>query len=97
LNSLGKGSAGEVDNRQDSTPAWSSGVFRLRRLAEHNIADGLSVHTFETFIADFASRGRNTYTLKSDDSTPVFEQVPVPTQLQVHVYELLVFFPVKGD
>ncbi len=58
--------------------------------------DGLVVHSFETLIAELASRGRSTYRLKSDPTGPTFQQVPPPTALQARAYELLGLFPVKG-
>jgi transposase len=57
--------------------------------------DGLEIHSFETLMADLASRGRNTYKLKSDPAGPTFIQVPEPTALQARAYELLGLFPVK--
>ena len=58
--------------------------------------DGLAVHSFETLIAELASRGRSTYRLKSDASGPTFQQVSQPIALQAKAYELLGLFPVKG-
>jgi hypothetical protein len=40
-------------------------------------------------IADLASRCRNTYKLKNDDSSLTFSQVPELTALQKRAYELL--------
>ena len=47
-------------------------------------------------MAELASRGRNTYRLKSDDSSLTFTQVPEPTAIQRRAYELLGLFPVGG-
>jgi transposase len=58
--------------------------------------DGLVVHSFETLIAELASRGRSTYRMKSDPNGPIFSQVPKPTDLQVRAYELLGLLPVNG-
>ena len=58
--------------------------------------DGLVVHSFETLIAELASRGRSTYRMKSDSSGPTFNQVPKPTALQTRAYELLGLLPVNG-
>ena len=58
--------------------------------------DGFPVHSFETLIAELASRCRNTYKLKNDDSSLTFSQVPEPTALQKRAYELLGLFPVRG-
>ena len=64
--------------------------------ATHTTPDGLPVHSFETLMAELASRGRNTYRLKSDDSSLTFTQVPEPTALQRRAYELLGLLPVGG-
>lgn len=64
--------------------------------ATHTTPDGLPVHSFETLMAELASRGRNTYRLKSDDSSLTFKQVPEPTAIQRRAYELLELLPVGG-
>jgi hypothetical protein len=63
----------------------------------HRTEKGLKVHSFETLIAELASRGRNTYRLKSDPSGLTVKQVPEPTALQTRAYELLGLYPVKGN
>jgi len=67
-----------------------------KKKATHMTPDGLPVHSFETLKAELASRCRNTYKLKNDDSSLTFSQVPVPTALQKRAYELLGLFPVSG-
>jgi len=62
--------------------------------ATHTTPEGLPVHSFETLMAELASRGRNTYRLKSDDSSLTFTQVPEPTPIQRRAYELLGLLPV---
>jgi hypothetical protein len=62
----------------------------------HTTSDGLPVHSFESLIAELASRARNTYRLKSDDSKLTFKQVPAPTPIQRRAYELLGLLPVDG-
>ncbi len=62
--------------------------------ATHMTPDGLAVHSFETLLAELASRGRNTYRLKSDDSRLTFTQVPEPTAIQRRAYALLGLLPV---
>ncbi len=64
--------------------------------ATHTTQDGLPVHSFESLIAELASRARNTYRLKSDDSKLTFKQIPAPTPLQRRAYELLGLLPVHG-
>jgi transposase len=67
-----------------------------RKKATHMTPDGLPVHSFETLMAELASRCRNTYKLKADGSSQAFNQVPAPTALQKRAYELLGLFPVSG-
>jgi len=38
-----------------------------------------------------------TYSLKTDKSSPMFQQVPPPTPLQAKAYELLNLLPVAGN
>ncbi len=67
-----------------------------RKKRTHLRDEGLPVHSFETLMAELASRGRNTYRLKSDNQTPTFSQMPKSTQLQARAYELLGLLPVAG-
>jgi hypothetical protein len=62
----------------------------------HTTPEGLPVHSFDTLLAELASRGRNTYRLKSNDSRLTFTQVPDPTPIQRSAYELLRLLPVAG-
>ena len=64
--------------------------------ATHTTPDGLPVHSFESLIAELASRARNTYRLKSDESKLTFKQIPAPTLIQRRAYELLGLLPVEG-
>jgi len=59
--------------------------------------DGFPVHSFATLMAELASRARVTYGLKSDESTPSFQQAPEPTPLQAKAYALLALLPVAGN
>ena len=63
----------------------------------HQTGDGLPVHSFETLLADLASRARVTYELKSGDSQLTVKQEPKPTPLQARAYELVRLFPVAGN
>jgi transposase len=67
-----------------------------RKKATHTTPEGLPVHSLETLLAELASRGRNTYRLKSNDSSLTFTQVPDPTPIQRRAYELLGLLPVAG-
>jgi transposase len=67
-----------------------------RKKATHKTADGLPVHSFETLMAELATRGRVTYRLKSKDLDLVYKQVPDLTSIQVRAHELLGLLPVAG-
>ena len=55
------------------------------------------MHSFQTLMAELASRARVTYRLQSDQSGPTFKQVPEPTPLQAKAYQLLALLPVAGN
>jgi hypothetical protein len=67
--------------RDPIRPAEPTASAKTKR-ATHTTPEGLPVHSFETLMAELASRGRNTYWLKSDDSSLTFTQVPDPTAIQ---------------
>jgi hypothetical protein len=81
--------------RDPVLPAQPTASAKAKK-ATHTTSDGLPVHSFETLIAELASRARNTYRLKSDDSKLTFKQVPAPTPIQRRAYELLGLLPVDG-
>jgi len=65
-----------------------------RKKATHRTADGLPVHSFDTLMAELATRGRVTYRLKSKELSLAYNQVPVLTPIQAKVHELLGLLPV---
>ncbi len=81
--------------RDPVLPAQPTASAKAKK-ATHTTQDGLPVHSFESLIAELASRARNTYRLKSDDSKLTFKQVPAPTPIQRRAYELLGLLPVHG-
>ena len=81
--------------RDPIRPAAST-ASATRKKATHTTPEGLPVHSFATLMAELSSRGRNTYRLKSDDSSLTFTQVPDPTPIQRRAYELLELLPVAG-
>ncbi len=85
----------ERKRRDPILPAQPTESAKTKK-ATHTTPDGLPVHSFETLMAELASRGRNTYRLKSDDSSLTFKQVPEPTAIQRRAYELLGLLPVDG-
>jgi hypothetical protein len=81
--------------RDPVLPAQPTASAKAKK-ATHTTPDGLPVHSFESLIAELASRARNTYRLKSDDSKLTFKQIPAPTPIQRRAYELLGLLPVHG-
>ena len=82
--------------RDPILPAKPSESAKLKK-ATHQTADGLPVHSFETLMAELASRGRVTYRLKSEELSLTFKQVPDLTPIQARAYELLGLLPVAGN
>src|SRR6266851_4858438 len=81
--------------RDPVLPAQPTASAKAKK-ATHTTPDGLPVHSFESLIAELASRARNTYRLKSDESKLTFKQLPAPTPIQRRAYELLGLLPVDG-
>ena len=88
--------AQERRRRDPILPATCSPSAQEKKLTRQT-ADGFPVHSFATLMAELASRARVTYGLKSEDSTPSFQQVPEPTPLQAKAYALLALLPVVGN
>jgi ribosomal protein L35 len=88
--------AQERRRRDPILPASSSPSAQEKKLTRQT-ADGFQVNSFETLMAVLASRARVTYGLKSEETTPSFQQVPEPTRLQAKAYALLALLPVAGN
>ncbi len=82
--------------RDPILPATGSPSAQEKKLTRQT-ADGFQVNSFDTLMAALASRARVTYGLKSEESTPSFQQVPEPTPLQAKAYALLELLPVAGN
>jgi hypothetical protein len=88
--------ATDRQRRDPIRPAEPAASTRTKKRT-HTTPEGLPVHSWETLMAELASRGRNTYRLKSEDARLTFTQVPEPTPVQRRAYELLGLFPVHGQ
>lgn len=73
--------------RDPVAPATPSQSVRTKK-ATRTTEDGLPVHSFQTLLAELATRCRNTNRLKSDASQ-TFQTVTEPTPLQARAFELL--------
>lgn len=87
----------EQRRRRDPILPAAASESAQRKKATHQTADGFPVHSFQTLMAELASRARVTYELQSDCSSPTFKQVPEPSPLQAKAYQLLVSLPVAGN
>jgi transposase len=81
--------------RDPVLPAKASEEAKAKR-STHRTEEGLEVHSFETLMAELASRGRSSYRIKSDPLGPSFKQISELTPIQARAFELLGLFPVKG-
>ena len=86
----------ERERRDPIGPAKPSQSAQEKK-SSHQTREGIAVHSFETLMADLATRARVTYSLRSGDSSPIFKQVPEPTAPQARAYELLGLLPVAGN
>ena len=86
----------ERQRRDPVLPARSSESAQAKK-ANKQTADGFPVHSFGTLLLELSNRSRVTYGLKSDQSSPRFQQVPPPNPLQSRAYELLTLLPVAGN
>jgi transposase len=81
--------------RDPILPAEASESVKLKK-ATHQTEDGLPVHSFETLMAELATRVRVTYRLRSDDVNLTFNEAPDPSPIQAKAYALLGLLPVIG-
>ena len=85
--------------RDPIRPAQPSASAQAKKRS-HRTTDGFPVHSFQTLLAELASRARVTYRLKAgkagENSKATFRQLPEPTSLQARAYELIRTFSVAG-
>jgi len=86
----------ERKRRDPILPAEPSASAQAKKRS-HQTSDGFPAHSFQTLLAELASRARVTYEFKSADAKLTFKQVPEPTPLQARAYELIRAFPVTGN
>jgi transposase len=86
----------ERKRRDPILPAEPSASAQAKKHS-HQTAEGLPVHSFQTLLAELASRARVTYKIKSGDAQVTCQQVPEMTPLQARAYELIRMFPVAGN
>lgn len=79
--------------RDPVAPAMPSAQAKKKKLLRVT-ADGLPIHSFETLLAELATRCRNRCRIKSDPNSTAFTHLTEPTPLQQRVFELLELLPV---
>jgi len=88
----------EARGRRDPVLAAQPSASAQVKKHSHQTADGLPVQSFQSLMAELASRARVTYELKSADAAAAaFTQLPPPTPLQARAYKLIRSFPVAGN
>lgn len=81
--------------RDPVAPAKPSAQAKKKKVVRVT-ADGLPIHSFETLLAELATRCRNRCRIKSDPNGTPFTHLTEPTPLQQRVFELLELLPVIG-
>ncbi len=81
--------------RDPVLPAKPSESVRMKKRT-HLTPDGLTVHDFDSLLAELATRGRVIYRMKSNEIDLRIKQQPNLTPLQKRAYELLGLLPVNG-
>jgi transposase len=82
--------------RDPVLPAASSESAQSKKTSKQT-SEGFPVHSFGTLLAELGNRARVTYAMKTDESSPTFQQVPSPNPVQARAYELLNLLPVAGN
>lgn len=87
----------EHRKRRDPVKSPKPSASAKRKKTIHLTADGLKIHSFQTLLAELATRCRNRCRIKSDQTAPTFYQLTEPTPLQKRTFELLELYPVNGN
>jgi transposase len=86
----------EHRKRRDPVKSPKPSASAKRKKTIHLTADGLEIHSFQTLLAELATRCRNWCRTKSDQTGPRFYQLTEPSPLQKRAFELLELYPVNG-
>jgi transposase len=86
----------ERKRRDPILPAKPSASAQAKKRS-HQTREGFPVQSFQTLLANLASRARVTYEFKAGEVKVHCQQVPEPTPLQARAYELIRMFPVAGN
>jgi transposase len=86
----------ERQRRDPILPAKPSASAQAKKRSQQT-TDGFPLHSFQTLLANLASRARVTYEFQAEEVKVNCQQVPDPTPLQARAYELIRTFPVTGN
>jgi transposase len=82
----------ELDERRETRdpvkPAKPSASVKRKKTVRLT-PDGFEIHSFQTLLAELATRSRNRCRVKSDSAGPIFYQLTEPTPLQNRAFQLL--------
>ena len=81
--------------RDPVQPAQPSASAKRKKSQRHT-HDGLPLHSFETLLAELATRCRHQCRLRSDPHAPTLQRLTEPTPLQQRALELVKTFPVHS-
>ena len=82
--------------RRDPVLPAKPSASALKKKTRRKTTDGHVVHSFDTLLAELATRCRHQCRLKSDPNGPSFQQLTEATVLQQRALQLLKMFPVAG-
>ena len=74
--------------RDPVKPAQPSAAAKRKKTARRT-PEGLAIHSFQTLLAELATRSRNRCRITSDPTGPPFYQLSEPTPLQKRAFGLL--------
>jgi transposase len=82
---------------RDPVAAAKPSASAKKKKALRVTTEGLPIHSFETLLAELATRCRNRCRIKSDPKSPTVPHLTEPTPLQQRAFELLQLLPVTGS
>lgn len=85
----------ECQQRHPVAPAQPSDS-AMKKKKTKKTPDGFPVHSFDSLLLELATQCKNQCRIKSDPSSPTFDQVTLPTPLQTKAFQLLGLFPGNG-
>ena len=81
---------------QDPVKPTKPSASAKRKKGVRLTSTGFKIHSFQTLLAELATRSRNRCRIKSDPAGPTFYELTEPTSLQKKAFQLLDLYPVNG-